>query len=319
MPGSHEIHALASCVVDTDALRWFQQIADGTTMTEIAELERITQSGISRALTRLEDDVGAALLSRSGRVLRPTHAGSVFKRHIDALLHELDDGLAAVSELVDPETGMVSVAFHPSLGSWLVPDLVGSFRRLHPHVQFELKPLRDEATTPGSRSAQVDLEITTLRPREANLRWRSLIVEPLWLAVPHDHRLASVTRIRLADVADEPFIMLRPTSLLRQLCEQLCHLAGFTAQVAFEGDDLLTVRGFVAAGLGVAIVPALRTGAADAATGPVHHLQITEPPAFRDIGLAWSTTQRLLPTAALFRRHIVGRAAAQLLPAVADS
>src|ERR1700749_1254735 len=131
-------------IVETDALRWFQLIADGVTMTEIADTERITQPGMSRALARLEAEVGTPLLSRSGRILRATHAGSVFKRHVDALLHELDEGLAAVTELVDPESGTVSLSFHPSLGSWLVPDLVSSFRNAHPNVHFELKPLRED-------------------------------------------------------------------------------------------------------------------------------------------------------------------------------
>ena len=72
--------------VDTDSLRWFQQVAEGTTVTEVSDLGAVTQSGVSRALRRLEAEVGTPLLRRSGRTLRMTHAGAVFKRHIDALL-----------------------------------------------------------------------------------------------------------------------------------------------------------------------------------------------------------------------------------------
>src|SRR5450631_309976 len=102
--------------VDTDAVRWFQQVADGMTVTEVSELERVTQSGVSRALARLEIEVGTPLLRRSGRTLRMTHAGSAFKRHVDAMLFQLDDGLAAVNQLIEPETGTVSLAFELSLG-----------------------------------------------------------------------------------------------------------------------------------------------------------------------------------------------------------
>src|SRR6476661_2904561 len=97
--------------MDTEALRWFQQVADGVTVTEIAELEMISQPGVSRALARLERELGTPLLQRTGRVLRPTKAGSTFKRHVDELLHVLDDGYAEVNQLVDPETGTVDVAF----------------------------------------------------------------------------------------------------------------------------------------------------------------------------------------------------------------
>ena len=76
------MHELASWVVDTDALRWFSQVADGVTVTEVSELEQVTQSGVSRALARLESEVGTPLLRRSGRTLRMTHAGAAFKRHV---------------------------------------------------------------------------------------------------------------------------------------------------------------------------------------------------------------------------------------------
>ena len=74
--------------MDVEALRWFQQVADGATVTEVAEVYLVSQPGVSRALARLESEVGTPLLHRTGRVLRPTHAGAVFKRHVDNLLHE---------------------------------------------------------------------------------------------------------------------------------------------------------------------------------------------------------------------------------------
>src|SRR5580704_11459379 len=130
--------------MDTDTLRWFQQVAEGTTVTEVSDLQAVTQSGVSRALRRLEAQVGTPLLQRSGRTLRLTAAGAVFKRHVDALLHQLDDGIAAVSQLIDPETGTVALAFQQSLGTWLVPDLVRTFRAVHPGVGFRLTQVRDE-------------------------------------------------------------------------------------------------------------------------------------------------------------------------------
>src|ERR1700683_1919496 len=130
--------------MDTDALRWLQQVADGTTVTEVSDLEPVTQSGVSRALARLEDEIGTPLLRRSGRRLRMTQAGAGFKRHVDAVLHHLDDGIAAVSQLLDPDTGTVALAFQQSLGTWLVPDMARSFRTSHPLVGFQLTQVRDE-------------------------------------------------------------------------------------------------------------------------------------------------------------------------------
>jgi DNA-binding transcriptional LysR family regulator len=242
--------------MDTDALRWFQQVADGTTVTEVGDIEAVTQSGVSRALQRLEAELGTPLLRRSGRTLRMTHAGAVFKRHADALLHHLDDGIAAVSQLIEPETGTVTLSFQHSLGTWLVPDLVGSFRAEHLGVQFQLTQVRDELHAPPLDDGAADLEIGTRRSDPA-VQARRIAMEPLRLALPRDHPLAEQP-LHLSAVADEPFIGLRLTSALRQLTDDLCNRAGFRPAVVFEGDDLSTVRGFVAAGLGVAILPAPR-------------------------------------------------------------
>jgi LysR family transcriptional activator of glutamate synthase operon len=307
--------------VDTDALRWLQQVADGTTVTEVSELEPVTQSGVSRALARLEAQIGTPLLRRSGRTLRMTHAGAVFKPHLDALLHHLDDGIAAVNQLIDPDTGSVALAFQPSLGTWLVPDLARSFRAAHPGIRFRLTQVRDEHDSAALDGGHADLELGTRRfdsPQDAGVHTRLIALEPLRLALPREHPLAGRPRLRLADVAGEPFISLRPASALRRLTDELCEQAGFRPDVIFEGDDLSNVRGFVAADLGVAIVPAPRAGSPEAVPGPVTYLEITDPGAVREIYLTWSAESRLLPATDLFRRHVIRRAATGRLPAVSQ-
>ena len=307
--------------MDTDALRWLQQVADGTTVTEVSDLESVTQSGVSRALARLEAQIGTPLLRRSGRTLRMTHAGAVFKPHLDALLHHLDDGIAAVSQLIDPDTGVVALAFQQSLGTWLVPDLARSFRATHPGVRFRLTQVRDEPNSVPLNGGNADLELGTRRPPnspDAAVHTRLIALEPLRLALPYEHRLAGQRQVRLADVAAEPFIGLRPTSALRRLTDELCDQARFRPEVIFEGDDLSNVRGFVAAGLGVAVIPAPRAGSPEAAPGPVVYREILDPGAVREILLTWSAERRLLPATDLFRRHVIRRAAAGRLPAVSE-
>jgi LysR family transcriptional regulator, transcription activator of glutamate synthase operon len=304
--------------METDSLRWFQQVADGTTVTEVSELEQVTQSGVSRALARLEAEIGTPLLQRSGRILRMTHAGSVFKRHVDAMLHQLDDGIAAVNQLIEPDTGTVALAFQHSLATWLVPDLVRSFRAAHPNVRFQLTQVRDELHAPPLAGGHAELEIGTRRPHEPGIRTRRIAIEPLRLALPRDHPLGQQQQIALADLAEERFISLSPTSALRRLTDSLCEEAGFEPDVVFEAEDLSTVRGFVAAGLGVAIVPAPRAGSPEAATGPLLYRDITDAGAVREITLTWSAERRLLPAADLFRRHVIRRASAGRVPTLSE-
>ena len=192
--------------MDTDALRWLQQVADGATVTEVSELVAVTQSGVSRALARLEAEVGTPLLRRSGRMLRMTHAGAVFKPHVDALLHQLDDGIAAVGELIDPGNGSVTLAFQQSLGTWLIPDF-------GPRLP-DRAPGRPLPAHPGRATNRARPRWTTgtriLRSGRAGAgpspRSRLLAVEPLRLALPRDHPLAGQRQVRLAEVAGEPFV-----------------------------------------------------------------------------------------------------------------
>ena len=300
--------------MDTDVLRWFAMVAGGVTVTEVSELEPVTQSGVSRALARLEAEVGTPLLERSGRTLRPTPAGEVFKPYAEQMLERLEDGLAAVTQFVSPETGTVAVAFQQSLGSWLVPDLVRGFRADHPGVRFTLTQVHDELHGLPLNGGATDLEVGTrrfrvgreaTRPGDLPVWTRQIGVEPLRLALPREHRLAGRQRIALADVAAESFIGLRPTSALRKLGDDLCKQAGFRPTVVFEGGDLAVVRGLVAAGLGVAIMPAPRAGAPEAARGPVHYAEITDDGAERAIYLTWPAGRSLLPAAELFRKHVV--------------
>jgi len=305
--------------VDTDALRWLQQVADGTTVTEVSDLEPVTQSGVSRALARLEAQIGTPLLRRSGRTLKMTHAGAVFKPHLDALLHHLDDGTAAVSQLLDPDSGTVALAFQQSLGTWLVPDLARSFRNAHPGIRFLLTQVRDEPNSVALDGGNADLELGSRRPPDEATHSRLIALEPLRLGLPREHPLAGRKAVRLAEVAGEPFISLRSASALRRLTDALCEQAGFRPEVIFEGDDLSNVRGFVAAGLGVAVVPAPRAGSPEAVPGPVAYPEILDQGAVREIFLTWSAERRMLPATDLFRRHVLDRAATGRLPAVAGA
>lgn len=291
--------------MDVRTLRWFQQVADGTTLTELADVEGVAQSGISRALARLEREVGTPLLRRSGRTLRTTRAGLALRRHVDAAVHELDDGLAAVQQLLDPEAGTVSLAFQPSLGTWLVPGLVSGFRAAHPRVGVELLSRQEELVPAVGRHEAVELEFTTRPPEDPTIRWRVLVREPLLLAVGPGHRWEGRGHVDLAELAGEPLVATHPRSHLWEVTLRLCRDAGVEPQVALVCQDLPTTRAFVAAGLGVAVLPV-----PDAWT-PTHEgltmLRLDDARAYRDVGIAWSTGQPMLPSARLFLEHAVRR------------
>ncbi|MCY0962112.1 LysR substrate-binding domain-containing protein, partial [Streptomyces sp. H27-H5] len=114
--------------------------------------------------------------------------------------------------------------------------------------------------------------------------------------------LAGRKRIRLAEAAEETFVTLEPGYGLRRITDDLCAEAGFTPKVAFEGEEAETLRGLVAAGLGVALLPP----PAVARPGVVE-LTVTAPRAVREIGVAWLDGHPDTPPVAEFKRFLLSR------------
>ncbi|MGW0996068.1 LysR family transcriptional regulator [Streptomyces sp. NPDC002523] len=294
--------------MDLQVLRSFQAVAEGRTVTEAAADAHITQPALSRALHRLESEVGAELLQRVGRVLQLTPAGRVFKEYVDAVLDSYDRGRRAVAEVVDPDAGVVSLAFLHTLGTWLVPKLVTGFGHDFPGARFELHQADENGLAQHLLDSSADLIITSKDPAHPLITWRRLLVEPLWLAVPARHRLAQRRRVRLAEVAEDQFIVLKPGYGLRSITETLCRQAGFSPLVAFEGEEVETLRGLVAAGLGVSLIP-VSPGAATAPETnpdlPIRYLEVTDVHGARDIGIAWLASRTLPPAPGRFIDHAV--------------
>ncbi|MEV7041586.1 LysR family transcriptional regulator [Amycolatopsis sp. NPDC051061] len=286
--------------MDVQTLRLFREVAAGATVTETAAGAHLTQPALSRALRRLEHDAGAELFRRSGRVLRLTPAGHAFKRHVDLVLDQLDQGLREVGEIVAPGTGVVPLAFLHTFGTWLVPSVLRGFLREHPGARFELRQHGEAGLEAELLEGTADLVITSGDPGHPQLHWTRLLVEPLRLAVPPHHRLAARRRVRLADLADETFILLRKGYALRETTERLCAEAGFAPRIGFEGDEVETLRGLVTAGLGVAVLPLPHT-----AEFVAPHVELTDVDAARDIGLAWAAGRTLPPLSETFRRYVL--------------
>ncbi|TWG98520.1 DNA-binding transcriptional LysR family regulator [Nocardioides sp. J9] len=279
--------------MDLDTIRAFLAVADGHTVTSTAEQVHRTQPAVSRALARLERDVGTPLFQRVGRTLVLTPAGRELARHARDSIDAFERGVRSVQDITAPDAGFVPLAFLHTLGTWLVPELIREFRTQRPNVRFDLRQHGDAGLVDDLLHGVVDLAITGDRPHHPQFTSERLFLEP------PDHRLARRRTARLGEVADDQFIALKDGFSLRRVTEDLCAEAGFTPLVGFEGEEVETLRGLVAAGLGVALLPEPRAGATPAAP----HLRVTDVPASREIGLAWLRDRELPPASAEFRDH----------------
>lgn len=286
-------------------LRWFVAVGRAEHVTRAADELGVPQSTLSRGIARLEQELGVPLFARSGRAVRLTREGRTLLRWAERALAELDAGARELAGSAAETGGALTVAFLPALGIELVPRLVGEFRAVRPGIRFDLLQAPHQVLLEWVRDGTADLALTSPLPEEAALAADPLGEEELRLAVPADHLLAGRGEVDLAEAAGERFIGFLPGNGLRGAVDRWCREAGFTPRLAFESADSATVRGFVGAGLGVALVPVSHHGPPPG----VVELVVARPRPVRVIGLVRSRERRAGAPARALRDFLLRREA----------
>ncbi|MGW0602915.1 LysR substrate-binding domain-containing protein [Streptomyces sp. NPDC002644] len=283
-------------------LAYFAGVARTEHVTRAAQEMRVPQSTLSRAVARLEEDLGVDLFARRGRTVSLTPAGRTFLASVERALADLERAAEEVRADADAAVGKVAFGFLHTMGAETVPGLIHAFRENHPRIRFSLVQNYGEAMLEGLRRGELDLCLTSPVPDAPDLVARRLDEQKLRLVVPADHRLAARRRIRLSEAAEETFVTLEAGYGLRRITDDLCAQAGFRPRIAFEGEEAETLRGLVAAGLGVALLPPPafpRPGVAE--------LTVTAPRAVREIGVAWLDGHPDTPPVAAFKKFLLSR------------
>ena len=286
--------------MNLEELRWFVVLAETEHVTDAAAQLSVSQPTLSRALARFEREAGAPLFDRVNRRLRLNAYGQIMLEHAQRSIAEMRSARERIAALRDPDTGRVRLAFLHSLASWYVPEQLRRFRQSAPAIGFDLVQGPAHEITQRVLDGQVDIAVTAPRPEGADFGWRRLYVDELCLAVPHGHRLAARTRVRLSAVAGEPFIALAEQAGLRQLTDQLLAEDNVKPDIVFEATEIPTVEGLVAAGFGVAVIPVPRDGG----KAKTVHVPISNAGAKREVGLAWSKARDLSPPARRFAAFV---------------
>jgi DNA-binding transcriptional LysR family regulator len=289
-------------------LAQFEAVARHEHVTRAAHELGVPQPTLSRAVARLEEELGVALLARHGRTVSLTPAGRAFLGPVRRALDGVERAAEAVRADADPATGKIAFGFLHTLGPETVPGLLREFRAQHPGVRFQLVQSYGEAMLERLRAGELDVCLTSPLPEGPGVVAHRLDEQRLHFVVPEGHRLAARRRVRLAEAAQEWFVMLEPGYGLRRITDDLCARAGFTPKVAFEGEEAETLRGLVAAGLGVALLPPpslRRPGVAE--------IPVVAPRAARDIAVAWRAGHPSTPPVAAFTDFLLSRRG-RLLP-----
>jgi DNA-binding transcriptional LysR family regulator len=246
--------------MDTTLLRTFREVVRRGSFTAAGDALRYTQSAVSRQISALEDEVGAPLFDRvPRRGVRLTDAGRCLLPHAEAVLVRLASAQGEIAALGRLDAGQLRVGAFPTANADLIPRALAAFRARHPRVSPSLM----EGTSPRqlSRLAAGDLHLAVVSadarlPLEAErVELAHLLDEPMLVALPQSHRLATRRSVRLAELAAESWIAGDETvqDPLRTLAPDLAE----RGRIEFVAREWTAKQGLVAAGFGMTLVPAL--------------------------------------------------------------
>jgi DNA-binding transcriptional LysR family regulator len=248
-------------MVDLRRLRAFVATVEEANVTRAADRLGMQQPPLTRLLRALETELGAVLLHRSSRGVKPTRAGDALFQEAQAILMRADGVTEAVRRAVRGEEGRLAVGFTSSAALHpFVPAAFRAFREALPSVRVDLEEAGTaelvEAVLKGRLDAAFVRSPVGLVPE---LAVDPVLQEPMLAALPARHRLlARPRRLALTALAAEPFVLYRRPSGpgLYDAILAACREAGFSPVVAQEAPRLTATLSLVAAGLGVTLVPA---------------------------------------------------------------
>jgi DNA-binding transcriptional LysR family regulator len=241
-------------------LRYFVAVADRKGFREASRFLHVSQPAISKSLTQLEEELGIKLFSRSGRTVRLTAQGEVFYKETLLTLQQADHAAESARRAGRGEFGTLTLAFCGVATYGFLPRLVQQYKELLPGVQLLLREMNPPRQEVALLQAEIDAGITRLpfpKKLAADLEVKPILQEPLVVAVATGHRFTG-KKLKMEQLAEEAFILLQRAGApaVYDAILGMCQKSGFVPKIASEADLMHTLFTLVAAGQGIALVPA---------------------------------------------------------------
>lgn len=292
-------------MLDPHRLGVFQSVMVTGSVQEAADNLRMTPSAVSQHIAALQRQTGLDLFDRVGRGIVPTAAAEALIAQAETVLqqwHRLDD---YVADLRDGRTGRLVLGYFPSAGSTLLPSIVRQITAEFPDLVVELV-----LTEVGARSTIPDIDVAmdhSENTRRPGYRKVPLTEDPYILAVHHEHPLARRRAVTLTDLKGEGWVsndsFANPG---HRIVLAACAAKGFTPRFTVQAQDHHSALGFVAAGVGITVLPRL---AARIIPDGVVRVRITDPPVrqlvamVREGGVRSAVADRVLDLLVRLSRH----------------
>jgi DNA-binding transcriptional LysR family regulator len=243
--------------VELRHLRYFVAVAEELSFTRAAQRLRISQPPLSQQIQDLEAILKTQLLLRTSRRVELTAAGDALRARAKSIIDQVETAAREAASIGRGEKGRILIGATGSILRGGLADMLAAYRHEFPDVTTTLFEQAPKLQLRALAEKNTDISFIRLKPDSSDfaseLAWREDVV----VAMSNIHRLAGRKRIVLRDLRDEEFVALSPeSSEFAVSIRDCCVAAGFLPRVAHEVVDAQSITGLLAAGFGVALVPA---------------------------------------------------------------
>jgi DNA-binding transcriptional LysR family regulator len=244
-------------MLDIPRLMVLRAVVASGSITAAATHLGYTPSAVSQQVAALERQAGVVLLERLARGVRPTPAGRLLTDHAARIGEQVTAAETALADLRAGRTGRLVVRYFATAGAALVAPALALFRERHPGVRLDIRMTDPHDPLPEVADGDADLAIVVPVPgrQHPGLRLVHLRDDPYRAVLPKDHPLAAKRLLDLVDIAGQPWVGSERAGPCLDAVLGACAAAGFAPDPAVTSEDYATAQGFVAAGLGVSLIP----------------------------------------------------------------
>ncbi len=276
-------------------LEYFQMASRLKNITRAAERLRVSQPNITVAIKKLEAELGIQLFDRSQKQLSLTPEGAVFLNRVELVLRNIQDAVLEVNDYKQLQKGTIKIGIPSMIGAYLFPRIFSSFQKQYDHLDIYLYEEGSMAIREQLERDELDFGIVIISNVPQNLSSLKITTSQIMACVHENNPLAQKESISIDDMKDTDLIMLKDGSYLREMVQSKLKNAGITPNVVLESNQIETIKGLVASGVGMAFL--LDFVVED--TPGIKSLPLAEPLNV-DVGLAWKKDRYISKAAKAF-------------------
>lgn len=237
-------------------LRYFVAVAQTGSFSRAAEECLVSQPSLSQQIQKLERQLGQRLFDRMGKRTVLTAAGTVLLEQAQAILAAVDSAERQMKEFDRQIAGRLAVGAIPTVAPYILPRVLRRFVRKFPQVELMLHEDLTAHLVAGVLKGELDLALLALPLPDRRLAWRSLMTDPLLVALPNDHALAKQHSISIDELRGERFIVLDEMHCLGEQILAFCRNEGIH-RIVCRSAQIATVQMMIALGQGISLLPKL--------------------------------------------------------------